>query len=293
MSKLKEALKRGKFVITGEIAPPKGSDIREIVEELEIYKEHVVAVNITDNQSSVMRASPLAIAKLLKEKNIEPVYQITCRDRNRLALQSELLGAAIFGIENILCLTGDAITQGDHPQAKQVFDIDAVQLIEIAKGLNAGNDAAGKSLQGKTNFFIGAAVSPCADPLEPELIKMEKKIKAGAVFFQTQAIYDISKFKKFMEEVKKFNVYILAGIVVLKSAKMARFMNKNVSGIEIPEYLIEEMEKATNPIEKGIEIAVRLISHLKELTNGIHIMPLGKAEVVPKIIKLAKLEEGI
>jgi 5,10-methylenetetrahydrofolate reductase len=290
MNKLRESLEKGKFVITGEVAPPKGIDVSEILREAEILKNNVVAVNITDNQSSVMRASPLAIAKILIENSIEPVYQITCRDRNRLALQSELLGAGIFGVENVLSLTGDAITQGDHPQAKQVFDIDSVQLLQIASGLNQGYDSVGKKLNRKTNFFLGAVVSPCAEPIEPEIIKMEKKVKAGAKFFQTQAIYDLEKFENFINKVKHLDIYILAGIVILRSAKMAKFMNENVSGIKIPENLIKEMETSDKPLEKGVEIAANLIKKLKNFCHGIHLMPLGKAELVPKILTMAEIK---
>lgn len=276
-------------MITGEVAPPKGIDISQILQELKFYRDSVVAVNITDNQSSVMRASPLAIAKLLLDQGVEPIYQITARDRNRLALQSELLGAGIFGVENVLCLTGDAIQQGDHPEGKAVFDLDSIQLLGVAQGLNQGYDQAGKKLNRPTNFFLGAACSPAAEPLEPEIIKTRKKISAGAKFLQTQAIYQPEKFRAFREGIKDLDVYLLAGIVLLKSAKMARFMNKNISGISIPEEMIEELESSTNQLQKGIEIAARLIRELKELADGIHIMPLGKAETVPEILKQAGL----
>lgn len=291
MSRLKEALERGEFVFTGEIAPPKGTDTSGLLKEIQIYRGNVVAVNITDNQSSVMRASPLAIAKLLIDNGIEPVYQITTRDRNRLALQSELLGASILGVENVLCLTGDAITCGDHPQAKPVFDLDSVQLLQVAKGLNEGRDAVGKKLNRGTNFFLGAACSPCADPLEPEIIKTRKKVKAGAKFLQTQAIYDVERFRRFLEAIKGLDVYILAGIVVLKSAKMARFMDEKISGIEIPPEIIDEMERAEDPIEKGVEIAVRLIIELKELVHGIHLMPLGRADLVLKVLERLEVKD--
>lgn len=289
MSKFKELLERGEFVITGEVAPPKGSDISEIIKELKIFKGCVLAINITDNQSSVMRASPLAIAKILIDHGLEPIYQITTRDRNRLALQSELLGASILGIENVLCLSGDAIQKGDHPEAKAVFDIDSVQLIEIAHGLNQGKDAGGKKLNKATNFFLGAACSPAAEPLEPEIIKTRKKVKAGVHFLQTQAIYEPKKFEKFMAGIKDLNVYVLAGIVVLKSAKMARFMNEHVSGITIPEEMIKEIESSKDELEKGIEIAARLVVELKRLASGIHFMPLGKAELVPEILARCNL----
>ncbi len=289
MNKLKDSLKKGDFVITAEVAPPKGTDIKQVCEELEIYRDCVSAVNITDNQSSVMRASGLAIANIMIKKSISPIYQITTRDRNRIALQSELLGASIIGVNNILCLTGDGVEQGDHPQAKPVFDIDSTQLIEAAGALNKGKDASGKKLNQATDFFIGAACFPQAAPLEPEIIRTRKKVKAGAMFLQTQAVYDSGQFKTFMSAIKDLDVFLLAGIVVLKSAAMARYMNQNVSGINIPEALIKELEGSDNQLKKGIEIAARLIVELKEFCNGIHIMPLGKASVVPEILKKANL----
>ncbi len=295
MSKLKKKLENGEFVVTGEVAPPKGTDVSSIIEELKFYKGWVTAVNITDNQSSVMRASPLAIAKILIDNGVEPIYQITARDRNRLALQSDLLGASILGVENVLCLTGDSIYQGDHPQAKPVFDLDSVQMLYTASLLNQGKDLAGKKLNSPTNFFLGAACSPNADPLEPEIIKTRKKIQAGARFFQTQAVYEPEKLKQFISVLGE-DVFILAGIVFLKSAKMAKFMNENISGIYIPEEIIAELESASDPIEKGIEITARLVVKLKEFVDGIHLMPLGKAEVVPEILTkagIAPLQEEV
>jgi 5,10-methylenetetrahydrofolate reductase len=218
------------------------------------------------------------------------VYQITARDRNRLAIQSELLTASILGVENVLCLTGDAITSGDHQQAKPVFDLDAVQMIQVTNGLNEGVDAAGNKLSKSPDFFIGAAVSPNAEPLEPEIIKMEKKIDGGAKFFQTQAVFDIKRFERFVKSIpKKDGVYLLAGIVVLKSEKMAKFMNDNISGIEVPQELIIEMESSSKKKAKGIEIAARIIKEVKGLVDGVHIMSLGWGDIVPEIISLAGL----
>ncbi len=287
MSKLKESLEKGKFVVTGEIAPPKGTDISKCVHEAEVIKDKVVAVNVTDLQSSVMKAGSLVLCKLLLDKNIEPVYQLTCRDRNRLALQSDLLSAAIFGIENVLCLTGDFTTLGDHPQAKPVFDLDSVQLLQAAKTLEGGFDLAGKPLEGSPRFFLGAVVNPGAVPLEPQLIKMEKKVKAGAQFFQTQAVYEPDKFAVFMDKVKHLNVPIMAGIVLLKSAGMAKFMNANVAGVNVPEVLIDRMQKSADKVKTSIEITVELIKELKPLCQGIHLMPLGWADKIPEILEKA------
>jgi len=239
MSLLKEKLNSGKFAITGEIAPPKGTDVKEILEDAERMKNRVDAVNVTDIQSSVMRAGSLVLCHLLKQKGIEPVYQVTCRDRNRLALQSDILSAAILGIENVLILTGDHQGLGDHPQAKGVFDLDSVTLLEVVKTLQSGKDMVGNELKGKPSFCVGAVVNPGADPLEPEIIKMEKKIKAGAEFFQTQAVYDPALFERFMNAAKHLNAKILVGIVLLKSAGMAKYMNENVAGVFVPDELIK------------------------------------------------------
>ncbi|MEE8360323.1 MAG: methylenetetrahydrofolate reductase [Candidatus Omnitrophota bacterium] len=283
----KEKLRSDKFLVTSEIGPPKGIDVHEALEDADLLKDKVDAINVTDIQSSVMRLGSLAVCRLLKERGHEPIYQLTCRDRNRLALQSDLLSAAVLGIENVLLLTGDFTTLGDHPQAKAVFDIGSVQLIRAAKTLMEGKDMAGNELKGKPSFCMGAVVNPGADPLEPEIMKMEKKIRAGAEFFQTQAVYDIEQFKRFLDMSKGFDTVIMAGIVMLKSAGMAKFMNKNVSGVFVPESLIKEMEETKNKAETSIEIAARLIKELKPLCRGIHLMPLGWDKKVPAVLEKA------
>lgn len=284
-----EKIKSGKFLLTSEIGPPKGIDVEEVLKDAELIKDRVDAINVTDLQSSVMRVGSLAVSRLLVERGIEPVFQITCRDRNRLALQSDLLQASVLGINNVLALTGDHPTLGDHPQAKPVFDLDSVQLLEAIKILQSGKDMVGKSLLGSPKFCVGAVVNPGADPLEPEIMKMEKKIAQGAQFFQTQAIYDVGLFKKFLEESKHLKTTILAGIVLLKSAGMAKFMNKNVSGIFVPDSLIEEMDKTKDKSATSIEIAARLIKELKPLCQGIHIMPIGWDKKVPLVLDAAGL----
>lgn len=289
---LSEALKSGKFVVTSEIGPPKGVEMREILSEAEFFKGKVEAVNVTDLQSSVMKVGSLATCRLLIESGVEPVFQITCRDRNRLALQSDILSAYVLGIRNLLILTGDHPKLGDDPAAKPVFDLDSVQLLEAVKKLQEGEDMAGNKLEGEPpKFFMGAVVNPGADPIEPQIIKMEKKIKAGAQFFQSQAVYEPEKFARFMKKVKGFGVPVLVGIVLLKSAGMARYMNKNVSGVYVPDPLIEEMEKVEKEKrgEKSIEIAARLIRELKGLCQGVHIMPLGWGNKVPKVLEAAGL----
>ena len=286
-----EKIKQRKFLITSEIGPPKGIDLKEPLDDAELIKDRVDAINVTDLQSSVMRIGSLAVCHLLKERGIEPIFQLTCRDRNRLALQSDLLSAAALGIENALLLTGDYPTLGDHPEAKPVFDIGSVQLIDVAATLQEGRDMKGNPLKGAPRFCIGAVVNPGADPLEPEVIKMGLKVRAGAQFFQTQAVYDIEQFRAFLDEVKKNDIKttILAGMVLLKSAGMARFMNKNVAGVFVPENTIKEMEEAKDKVKTSIEIAARLIKELKPLCQGIHIMPIGWDKKVPLVLDAAGL----
>jgi 5,10-methylenetetrahydrofolate reductase len=217
---------------------------------------------------------------------------MVCRDRNRLALQSDLLSASCLGIENVLCPTGDHTTLGDDPNAKPVFDLDSVSLLHAATTLMQGKDLAGNELDGSPKFFLGAVVTPGANPLEPQLIKMEKKIAAGARFFQTQAVYDVAAFERFMNEAKPFGTKVLAGIVILKSVGMARYMNENVAGVNVPEHLIDELKKnkeKTKSGQTGVEIAARLIRDIKDLCDGIHLMPLGWDDKVPQILDLAGL----
>lgn len=285
----REALKSGKFVVTAEVGPPKGVDIKEFLENAELLRPRVTAINVTDQQSAVMRVSSLTAARLLKDHGIEPIFQMTCRDRNRIALQSDLLGAYIMGIENVLCLTGDHTTLGDHPMAMPVFDLDSVSLLHAAKQLEAGKDLAGKDLKGAPHFYLGACVTPGAEPLEPQLLKMEKKIKAGAQFFQTQAVYEPKKFETFMKQASKFGVPVMVGIVLLRSVAMARFMNKNVAGVYVPDELINELDKAENKVQKSIEIAARLINEMKGMCQGVHIMAIGLEARVPPILDACKL----
>ncbi len=289
MSVLENRIKSGKFIVTSEVGPPKGTDIHELLDDADLLRGRVDAINVTDLQSSVMRIGSFIICHLLKERGHEVVFQVACRDRNRLALQSDLLSAAVVGIENILSITGDHPILGDHPQARAVFDLDSIQLLLAIKGLQEGHDMAGKQLKGVPKFYPGAVVNPGAEPLEPEIIKMEKKIKAGAQFFQTQAVYDVKAFENFINSVKHLKTTIMVGIVLLKSAGMARFMNKNVAGVFVPDNLIEEMDKATDKPKKSIEIAARLIKEVKGLCQGAHIMPIGWDKRVPEVLDAAGL----
>ncbi|WAC07325.1 MAG: methylenetetrahydrofolate reductase [Thermodesulfobacteriota bacterium] len=287
----RETLESGEFTITAEVGPPKGTHIDEMFHHIDLLKDKVHALNVTDNQSSVMRISSLAVCQIIKDKGGEPILQMTCRDRNRLAQQSDLLGAHVLGIRNVLCLTGDYITVGDHPQAKPVFDLDSAQLIHMVKSLNEGKDIGGNELSGSTDFYIGATVTPESKPIEPQLLKFEKKIKAGARFFQTQAIYDIENFRRFMDYARKFDIKIMAGLVLLVSAGMAKYMNKNVPGIFVPDNLVDELastEKGKG-LAKGVEIAGRMIRQLREqkICDGVHIMAIGREGVIPEILAAA------
>ncbi|MFQ6099616.1 MAG: methylenetetrahydrofolate reductase [Anaerolineae bacterium] len=291
MSRLAESIAAGTFVVTAELGPPKGTDVTHLLEMGELLRDHVDAVNVTDQQSSVMMLGSLTVCHLLHERGVEPVFQVTCRDRNRIALQSDLLSAAVLGIENVLCLTGDYVTLGDHPQAKPVFDLDSVTLLRTVTALQEGHDLAGKSLQGIPTFFPGAVVSPEANPLGPQIAKMEKKVEAGAKFFQTQAVYNPARFEAFVRQVERLNVPILVGIILLKSAGMARFMNSNVAGVNVPDDLIEEIGSVSKPDRpaKAVEIGARLIREMKAMCQGIHIMTLGWEQYVPQLLEEAGL----
>jgi methylenetetrahydrofolate reductase (NADPH) len=292
MTKLEKALSAGEFVVTSEVGPPKGVNIEKVLDEAAAIKDRITAFNVTDLQSSVMRFGSLATCRLLYERGLEPILQMTCRDRNRLALQSDLLSAYGLGIRNVLCLTGDHPQLGDHPQSKPVFDLDSVQLLQTAKSLEQGRDLTGNELDGAPEFFVGAVVTPGADPLEPQILKMEKKVKAGAQFFQTQAVYDTDKFREFMKQVSHLNVPVMAGIVILKSVGMARYMNANVAGVSVPDELINELKKDKEKTRSGqtaVEIAVRIIKEIKDCCGGVHLMALGWEDKVPAILDGAGL----
>jgi len=289
----KEALSSGKFVVTSEVGPPKGTNIEQMLHHIDILKDKVDAINVTDHQSSMMRFPSLGGCLYIKERGGEPILQMTCRDRNQLALQADLLLAYARGIRNVLCLTGDAVVVGDHKEAAGVFELDSSQLLRAIRQLESGKDLGGNELDGAVEFCAGAIVTPEARPIEPQLIKFEKKVEAGAEFFQTQAIYDLDNFCKFMEFARKFPVKILAGIVLLTSARMAKYMTENVPGIFVPQALIDEMASAPKgeAVKKGIEIAGRMIAALKKeaVCDGVHIMAIGREEVVPDILAVAGL----
>lgn len=294
MSKLKEALDSGQFAVTAEMAPPKGCDFSHQLECAELLRDKVTAVNVTDYQSSSLKASSIGMVIKLKQMGLEPVMQMTGRDRSRMAIQGDFLAAAAFGVENILALTGDHTMVGDCKQSKPVFDLDSVGILQAAKCLEAGYDCGGNALTGEApKFYLGACVTPEYDPIELQILKLKKKISAGAQFVQTQGVYDIEHFKRFRDMSEKLNVKVMAGIIPLKSAGMAKYMNANVPGINVPEEMIARLKDAgkENVAKVGIEISAELINELKTqgLCDGVHIMAIGAEETVPIILESAGL----
>jgi methylenetetrahydrofolate reductase (NADPH) len=288
-SLFEEKLNSDKFLVTTEVGPPKGTELSEMIEIIDTLKDKVDAINVTDHQSSVMRFPSIGGCLLVKERGGEPVFQMTCRDRNRLALQADLLFAYSRGITNVLCLTGDSVDVGDHKEAKPVFDLDSVQLLQMIRVMESGTDIAGNELKGEAEFCTGASVHPEADFIEPQLIKFDKKVNAGAQFFQTQGIFNISSLRRFMQYASQYSIKVLAGIIVMSSAGMARYMNKSVPGIIVPREVIDELATAEKGkgLKKGIEIAVRMIKtiHEEKIAHGVHIMAVGNEGVIPEIIE--------
>jgi methylenetetrahydrofolate reductase (NADPH) len=292
--KITELFERGTYVLTSEVGPVKGC-VRDLgdgnapscFEEADLVRDHVHAINVTDNQSAVMRLGSLAASVKLKERGIEPIYQITCRDRNRIALQSELLNACSLGIDNVLVLTGDHTTLGDHGAAKPVFDVDSVQLLKIATQMKNGHDMTGHELTQAPQFALGAVVNPNFEPPDLQIMKMEKKIAAGAQFFQTQTVYDPALFERFVRKTESLGVPVQLGIVLVKSAKMAEFMNRNISGITVPDSWIERLQDTPQggAKEKCIEMTSQFLGEVASMCQGVHFMPLGWSDIVPRIIE--------
>jgi len=292
-SLFEEKLYSDKFIVTTEIGPPKGADVSEMVHHIDLLRDKVDAINVTDHQSSVMRFPSLGGCLLVQEHGGEPIFQVTCRDRNRLAIQADLLLAYFRGVRNVLCLTGDSIDVGDHKEAKPVFDLDSVQLLKMIKVMESGTDMAGNELKGAPSLCIGASVHPEADFIEPQLVKFDKKVAAGAQFFQTQGVFDLGSLRRFMQYASQFKVKILAGIIVMSSARMAQYMNDNVPGIIVPQAIIDELATAEKGkgLQKGIEVASRLIKTIKQenLCHGVHVMAVGNEGIVPDILEGAEL----
>ncbi len=291
--RITELFDNGEFVVTAEVGPPKGIHADHLIEEAKEHLSDITAVNVTDNQSSVMRMGSLPVCVAMKNAGLTPILQLTCRDRNRIALQSELLGAAMLGIENILCLTGDHTKMGDHPGAKPVFDLDSVSLLHTVCQLEKGVDLGGQALVGEPpKFAKGAVVSPVSDSVDAQLAKMERKVMAGAEYFQTQAVFESDKFISFMEKAKEFGKPLQLGVIIPKSAGMAKFMNKNVAGVHVPDEMINALaadkERAKSG-ETGIEIAAQIIKECRPYCQGVHIMALGWEKHIPAVLKLAGL----
>jgi len=291
---LQSKLESGRFAVSCEFGPVKGTDTHEIHENIEVLKGKVDAANVTDQQSSVMRMSGLAVSAMCVQGGLEPIFQMTCRDRNRIALQSDLLGAWALGVKNVLALTGDLPQLGDHPQAKGVFDLDSVTLLGAVSRLNEGLDMSGNELKGKPAFFPGAVVkveTTTEAERELQFWKFQKKIAAGAKFFQTQAVYDPAAFGNFMKRVEKFRTPVMLGIIPLKTAAFAKFMNAHIAGIRVPDELIEKMSSTPKEDREkaAIQMCADLIKEMKPMCQGVHIMAIGWEKKVPEIMALAGL----
>ncbi|MFH0992156.1 MAG: methylenetetrahydrofolate reductase [bacterium] len=292
---LKQKIESNQFILCGEIGPPQSCDADVLREKLKYFKGYVDAVNITDNQKAIVRLSSMASAKILLDEGVEPIMQVTCRDRNRLAIQSDLLGAAALGIRNVLCLTGDYQTFGDQPEAKGVFDLDSIQLIAAVAKMNDGFLLSGCEMKKAPDFLIGAAANPFAQPFEMRLIRLYKKIKAGVHFIQTQPVFDLEIFTRWMEKVVEMGLHektaILAGVMPVRSVKTLLWMREEVPGIKIKDEYIDRMNHARDPKEEGVKMAVEIIRTLKNIhgVRGIHLMPVMWESITPTIIKEAGL----
>ena len=293
---LEKVLESGRFAVTAEAGPPKGASAAVIQRKGELLRSCCDAINVTDNQTAIVRMSSLAGCVLLKQLGADPVMQMVCRDRNRIAIQSDVLGAVALGIGNILCLSGDHQKFGNHPTAKNVFDIDSIQLIQTLKNMRDEKKfLCGEDISGELPLFIGAVANPFADPFEFRVVRLAKKVKAGADFIQTQAIYDVAKFAKWMEMVTDRGldkqVHILAGVIPIRSVGMARYMRDYVSGVSVPDEIVARMEQAKSAKEEGVRIALEIIEQLKEIleVHGIHIMAVGWEDIVPEIVEKAGL----
>ncbi len=296
-SNLEKILEKGAFAVTGELGPPKGNDVAVIKRKAEYLRGKVDAINVTDNQTSIVRMSSIATSAILIQMGLEPVMQMVTRDRNRIAIQSDIFGATALGIKNMLCLSGDHQNFGNQKDAANVFDIDSIQLIQCVKTMRDEGKLCGgeEKIEGEIKLFIGAAANPFADPFEFRVVRLAKKAKAGVDFIQTQCIYDMDRFKEWMRMVRDRGLHeklhILAGVTPLKSGGMARYMAKNVAGIIIPDALIERMVKAKEPAQEGIKICVEQIEQLREIkgVHGVHLMAIEWEEKVSEITTAAGL----
>ncbi len=292
MSIFQTAIKNQEFIVTAEVAPPKGGDPSHMLEMAKLLKGRVHGVNITDGSRAVLRMSPLAASVLLLQAGVEPICQVACRDRNRIGIQADLMGAHALGIYNILALTGDPVKAGDHPEAKPVFDLEAVRLLQIIEKLNQGMDTHEKPLtDGKLNLFAGAAVDPQSGSWSGLQSRFDRKLAAGAQFFQSQLITDFDRLAKFMEQIAAgCNKPVLAGIFLLKSAKNAEFINRNVPGVHIPAEIIDRLAQAKDPLQEGIIIAAEQVKMAQELCQGVHMMAVRREDLIPQVLDLAEIK---
>lgn len=287
MSRLREHLEAGRFVVTGEVAPPRGTDLISMQDSVRKFAPYCDAVNVTDNQGATLHMSSLAASRVVAEMGHEPIFQQTARDRNRLALQSDLLAAWTMGLENLLAVTGDAPRSGDHPEAKGVFDLDSTQLLQVASDLNRGQDMMGRPLEGGTDLFLGAAMFPEAEPWDIQLRRTQEKISAGARFFQTQAVFDMDKLARAVEAIRASGSRVIAGVLVLRSPKVVDFVNEKLAGLFIPETTADRIRKADSPVEAAVDLAVEQVRDIAAIADGVHIMPLGLDERVSEILDRA------
>ncbi|MBU4556530.1 MAG: methylenetetrahydrofolate reductase [Actinobacteria bacterium] len=284
MSKFRDALLAEEFVITGEVAPPLGTDLTGLKKSIEILGLHCHAINVTDNQGATLHLSSLAASRVVLDMGVEPIFQQTCRDRNRLALQSDLLAAWTLGLRNVLVVTGDDPRAGDHPQAKGVFDLDSTQLMSIVRGMNEGHDMMGRELSGATDLYIGGAMFPEAEPWDIQLTRALRKAEAGAEFFQTQAVFDIDKIARTTEEMHAAGAKVIAGILLLKGPRVIDFINNKLAGLMVPEHIERRIKDASDPAAEAIELAREQVAACREVCDGVHIMPLGLDSAVPHIL---------
>lgn len=285
MSRLRRMLEAGEFVVTGEIAPPLGTDLTAMRASIEMLAPVCDAINVTDNQGASLHLSSLAASRVVLEMGAEPIFQQTCRDRNRLALQSDLLAAWTLGLENLLAVTGDDPRSGDHPEAKGVFDLDSTQLAQVVSGFNAGHDMKGRPLKGGTDFLIGAAMFPEAEPWEIQQARIEEKIAAGVRFFQTQAIFDIDRLARATEVAHDAGAKVIAGILVLRSPRVIRFINERLAGLMVPEHIAVRIEGAEDAAVEAVLLAAEQAREIAQVADGVHIMALGLDSAVPTIIR--------
>jgi methylenetetrahydrofolate reductase (NADPH) len=288
MPSLEQKLAAGKPVVTAELTPPKGIDLTELFAKAQSLHGWVDAINLTESARAIMTVAPAAAARMLLDRGTEAIVQMTARDRNRIAIQADLLGAALLGVHNFVFMGGDPPKIGDHPEAKPVFDLTASQMAAAARELTLGRDMSGKPLRGTPQLFVGATVNPGATDFEAEVANTRRKFDAGVKFVQTQAVYDVAALQKFLDAVKPSGVAVLAGIIPLKSAKMAAWLNEKVPGIRVPDALIREIEQAGSAeaeLEKGVEIAARLVAEVTQVCQGVHLMAIGAESQIPAILR--------